>query len=53
MAKDLADGKEPEAANQGNWYNIRSVAIVLDKEADVDEGAGDLFAGGEIRSAAE
>jgi len=45
MAKDLADGKEPEEPFNGPAYNVRPVSILLDREVDFAEGAAGLIPG--------
>ena len=53
LAKDLAEGKEPIAASDGDLYNVRSVSMLLDEGVAFADGAEHLFPGGDIRSAAE
>ena len=53
LVKELANGKEPLAVNDGHLYNIRSVSVVLDKDEPFAEAAKHLFSGGQVLSAAE
>ena len=45
MADDLERGVEPEAARHGDWYNVRSASIVLDRKVPFQEGAAALLMG--------
>ncbi len=45
MADDLERGVEPEAARHGDWYNVRSASIVLDRKVPFQEGAAALLVG--------
>ena len=53
LTKEVAEGKEPAAALDGQLYNVRSVSVVLDKDKKFAEGAKHLFSGGQVLSAAE
>ena len=53
LARDLEAGKEPEAARNAAWYNVRSGSIILDADVPFNEGAAHLLRGGEIKAAAE
>jgi phthalate 4,5-dioxygenase oxygenase subunit len=53
LAAELKAGKEPEAPAHGDWYNVRSVAVALEKDVPFDEGAAPYFAGIDIAKAAE
>lgn len=53
LAADLEGGKEPEAPAHGGWYNVRSVAVALEKDVPFDEGAAPFFPGLDIAKAAE
>jgi len=52
LARELQAGTAPAAAAHGEWYNVRSVSVVLDADADWQEGAAPYFAGGTIQKAA-
>ncbi len=53
LAADLKRGKEPTAPAHGDWYNVRSVAVALEKDVPFDEGAAPFFQGIDIAKAAE
>ena len=53
LARELEQGKEPAAASHGEWYNVRSVSIVLDRDVPWVEGAAHRFPGVPIKEAAE
>ncbi|MDA0238577.1 MAG: Rieske 2Fe-2S domain-containing protein [Proteobacteria bacterium] len=53
MAKDLNAGKEPIAARHGDWYNVRSASVVLDRELEWQESAAWLLRGDPLQKAAE
>ena len=39
LALVLGQGKEPEAAAHGDWYNVCTAAVELDKDMPFEEGA--------------
>jgi phthalate 4,5-dioxygenase oxygenase subunit len=45
LAKELMEGKEPQAAAKGELFNVRSVTCVLPTSVPIWEGARDLFRG--------
>ena len=53
LARALEKGEEPQAARHGEWYNVRSVSVVLDPSEDWQHGASSYFPGGAIKAAAE
>jgi phenylpropionate dioxygenase-like ring-hydroxylating dioxygenase large terminal subunit len=53
LARDLEKGIEPEAAHHGEWYNIRSGAVLLARDVEWQKGTAWLLAGGQIQNAAE
>ncbi|NQV56780.1 MAG: aromatic ring-hydroxylating dioxygenase subunit alpha [Rhodospirillales bacterium] len=53
LAKDLADGKDPEMPSHPEWYNVRSCATLLKRGEDWQEGSDWLRSGGEVPKAAE
>jgi len=52
LAAALAAGTEPEPARHGDWYNVRSASVVLDRKIPFEEGAAWLLEGA-VRQAAE
>ena len=48
-ARDLQRGREPAAAHNGSWYNVRSASIVLEPDVAYHDGAASLLAGAEIK----
>ncbi len=46
LARDLQDGKEPRAATNGDWYNVRPCSVVLKRDADWQDAAAWLLKGG-------
>jgi hypothetical protein len=45
LAREAANGKAPAAASHGEWYTVRSAALVLPREVPVAEGAARLLLG--------
>lgn len=45
LARELEDGKEPEAPRHPEWFNIRSVSVVLGENEDVKASLKELAAG--------
>ncbi len=52
LADDLADGKEPEAAQRAEAFNIRSVSIILDKNEELQDVLPKAAAGEPIEAKA-
>jgi hypothetical protein len=48
LVRDLQKGEEPAAPHHGEWYNVRSVSVILDPDADWQTGAETLRHGGTI-----
>jgi phenylpropionate dioxygenase-like ring-hydroxylating dioxygenase large terminal subunit len=46
LAKQLREGKAPAAAARGEWYKVRPASVVLDRDADLHEGAARLLHAG-------
>ncbi|MDA0238576.1 MAG: Rieske 2Fe-2S domain-containing protein [Proteobacteria bacterium] len=53
MAQDLEKGIEPAAPHYGEWYNVRSVSVNLERDTDWVEGAKPYFPGTAMKVAAE
>jgi phthalate 4,5-dioxygenase oxygenase subunit len=49
LARDLMEGKPPEAAANGSIYNVRSASVLLPDTVPVPEGAAKLLRGGPER----
>ena len=52
LADDLAAGKEPEAAQHAEAFNIRSVSIILDKNEELQDILPQASAGEPIEAQA-
>jgi len=48
LVRELQRGKEPDAPHHGEWYNVRSVSVVIDPDADWQQGAEQYRHGGTI-----
>jgi hypothetical protein len=45
LARDLEKGKEPTAAQHGEWYNVRSCAAILPRDTEWKSGCAWLIRG--------
>ena len=48
LTRDLQRGKEPAAAQNGQWYNVRSCATLLPRSQEWKSGAAWLMQGGQV-----
>jgi hypothetical protein len=48
LVRELERGKEPDAPHHGEWYNVRSVSVLIDPNADWQEEAEPFRHGGTI-----
>jgi hypothetical protein len=52
LANELADGREPDAAQRAEAFNIRSVSIILDKSEELQDVLPKAAAGAPIEAEA-
>lgn len=48
LVRDLQNGKEPDAARNGAWYNVRSASFLLAPGVPFEKGGAHLFSTSEI-----
>jgi phenylpropionate dioxygenase-like ring-hydroxylating dioxygenase large terminal subunit len=53
LAAECAEGREPEAARHGEWYNVRSASLLLAQDVPFEDGAAQMLKGAAPRQAAE
>ena len=50
LARDLEKGKEPAAAQHGEWYNVRSCAAILPRDTEWKSGCAWLIRGSQAET---